>query len=184
MRLVTRGVISLALAAFCLASAAAQTKDTFTGTASVKRGAVSASAPVSVTISKYATETDIETVRKAAKAGGSPALRKTLSALGDAGFIQVGERRTAIKFAANRSTGSGRLITILTAEPILYLGAGIPAAKPREGFDVGIAMLDLDQKGGKGELAPAAKVNIDDGGAIVIEDYGATVVWLADLARK
>ena len=46
-------------------------------------------------------------------------------------------------------------------------------------------MLDLNDKGsGLGELAPAAKVALDHGGALVIEDYGASVVWLQDLARK
>lgn len=157
--------------------------ETFTAIASLKKGAASATAPVSVTVTKYATESEIAAVRKAAQAGGS-ALRTALAALGDAGFIQLGEGRTPIKFAAERATGAGRIITVLTAEPMLHMGAGLPTAKPKEGFDVAVAMLDLDQTGGKGELAPAAKVGIDKGGAIVIQDYGATVMWLSGLARS
>jgi hypothetical protein len=174
---------SALLALGATAALAAAGPETFTATASVKKGAASASAPVSVTVTRYATEAETAAVRAAA-ANGGPALSKALSALGDAGFIQLGERKTPIKFAVERSTGAGRLITILTAEPMLFLGAGVPAAKPIAGFDVAIAMLDLDQSGGKGELAPAAKVGIDKGGAIVIEDYGATVMWLSGLARS
>jgi hypothetical protein len=176
-------LVAVAVAALGSGSADAAGPETFTAVASLKKGAASASAPVSVTVTRYATESEIAAVRKAAEAGG-PALRTALAALGDAGFIQLGEGRTPIKFAAERATGGGRIITILTAEPMLFMGAGLPAAKPKEGFDVAVAMLDLDQTGGKGELAPAAKVGIDKGGAIVIEDYGATVMWLSGLARS
>jgi hypothetical protein len=75
-------------------------------------------------------------------------------------------------------------VTILTAEPVLLLGAGVPEARPRQGFEVAVAMLDLNDAGaGLGELAPAAKVALDAEGALRIEDYGATVVWLQGLAR-
>jgi hypothetical protein len=182
--LVKSGFLALAVAALAASITAARVApESFSGTASVKRGAASASAPVTITVTRYSSEDEIAGVKKAAREGGA-ALRKALSALGDAGSIQLGERRTVVKLAAERSTGAGRLITVLTAEPIVFLGAGIPQAKPQAGFEVAIAMLDLDKAGGKGELAPAAKVGIDDGGAITIEDYGATVVWLNDLAVR
>ena len=182
--LVRSGVLVLALAVLAVAIAVARVApESFSGTASVKRGAASASAPVTITVTRYSSEAEIAGVRKAAREGGA-ALRKALAALGDAGSIQLGERRTVLNLAAERSSGAGRLITLLTAEPIVFLGAGIPQAKPQAGFEVAIAMLDLDKTGGKGELAPAAKVGIDNGGAITIEDYGATVVWLNDLAVR
>ena len=174
---------ALAFAVLGAAAMAAAGPETFTAVASVKKGAASATAPVSVTVTRYATESEITAMRKAAEAGGT-ALRTALAALGDAGYIQLGEARTPIKFAAERSTGAGRLTTVLTAEPMLFMGAGLPTAKPKEGFEVAVAMLDLDQSGGKGELAPAAKVGIDKGGAFVIQDYGATVMWLSGLARS
>jgi hypothetical protein len=174
--------VAVAVAALGGSISDAAGPETFTAVASLKKGAASATAPMSVTVTRYATESEIAAVRKAAEAGG-PALRTALSALGDAGFIQLGEMRTPIKFAAERATGAGRIITVLTAEPMLFMGAGLPTAKPKDGFDVAVAMLDLDQTGGKGELAPAAKVGIDKGGAFVIEDYGATVMWLSGLVR-
>ena len=35
----------------------------------------------------------------------------------------------------------------------------------------------------EGELAPAAKIGLDSAGALVIQDYGATVVWLQGIIR-
>ena len=83
-----------------------------------------------------------------------------LAAMPDAGVIQLGDRRTTIKFASERTTGSGRLVTVLAAQPIVFVGAGLPNEQPRAGFDVALAFLDLQDTGGIGELAPAAKVGI------------------------
>jgi hypothetical protein len=175
---------ALAIASLAaVAAAQSQAPETISATATVKRGGASLTAPVTVTVDKYATEAEVAAVRKAG-ASGSEALRKALSGMPDAGSIQIGERRTPLKFAVSRSTGSGRLVTVLTAEPIIHLGAGLPAAKPVTGFDVAIGMLVVDAGGGSGELAPAAKVGLDKDGAIVIEDYGHTVVWLNGLAAK
>jgi hypothetical protein len=100
--------------------------------------------------------------------------------MADAGFLQVGEHRTPIKFAAQRPTASGRLVTVVTAKPILFLGEGLPASRPRDGFEVAVAMLYPGDHA-FGELAPAAKVGVDGSGALLIEDYGTTVVWLEGL---
>jgi hypothetical protein len=76
-------------------------------------------------------------------------------------------------------------VTLVTSEPMLHLGAGLSASKPVAGFDLAIALLDLPNGGaGLGELAPAAKIGLDKGGAILIEDYGPTVMWLKDLTKK
>ena len=166
------------------ATLAQATPETFAATATVKRGGVSASAPVSVTITRYSSDAERDAVMAAVRAGGSAALHRALGSTKDAGSIQLGERRTAIKFVAQRPTPSGRLLTIVTAEPIVFLGAGLPEAAPRDGFEVAVAMLDLD--GGKlsGELVPAAKVGVDPKGALLIDDYGATVVWLNGVTQR
>jgi len=166
------------------ATLAQATPETFAATATVKRAGVSATAPVSVTITRYATDAERDAVMAAVKAGGSTAVHRALASTKDAGFIQLGDRRTAIKFAGQRPMPSGRLVTIVTAEPILFIGAGLPEAAPRAGYEVAVAMLELD--GGKvsGELVPAAKIGVDANGALLIEDYGATVVWLSGVTQK
>ena len=180
-----RQAAAVVTAILSVAIASAQTvPETFKATAAVKHGEASASAPVAVTITRYSSADERDAVVKAVREHDTTGARQTLSTMPDAGFIELGGRRTAIKFAGVRQTGSGRLVTILTAEPILFLGAGIPSARPRQGFEVAVAMLDVNDAGaGLGELAPAARVALDAGGALRIEDYGATVVWLQGLAR-
>jgi hypothetical protein len=184
-RRAARGCGAIAAAVLTVAAASAQTApETFKATASVKQGEASATAPAVVTITRYASPEERDAVVKAVREQGTAGARKVLAAMGDAGFIELGARRTAIKFAAVRPTGSGRLVTVVTAEPILHLGAGIPSARPRDGFDVAVALLDVNDSGqGTGELAPGARIALDAAGALRIEDYGATVVWLEGLAR-
>jgi hypothetical protein len=67
---------------------------------------------------------------------------------------------------------------------MLFFGAGLPDARARPGDEVAAALLDVrDDGGGLGELAPAAKIAVDPEGAVLIDDYGATVVWLQGLIR-
>jgi hypothetical protein len=157
--------------------------ETFTATASLKTGSVKASADVNVTVTRYASEEERAAVIKAARDGGSADVRKLLATWKDAGFIQVGQQRTAIKFAGRRATPAGQLVTVVTATPIAFVGAGIPESKPTTGFDVAVAILDVNEGGGIGELAPAAKVGVDDAGALLIKDYGATVMFLSAVTR-
>jgi hypothetical protein len=177
--------MTLTAAALCATAVlAAATPESFTATASVKRGTVTASAPVTVTVNQYATDAEREAAKKAVRDGGTKGLRTLLAGKPDVGFIQLGDRKTPVKIAIERATSGGRLITAITAEPILYLGSKIDPTKPVEGFDLAIAMFEVQTNGpGVGDLSPAAKIALDDGGAVVVQDYGATVVWLNGIAR-
>jgi hypothetical protein len=157
--------------------------ESFTATASVKKGGVSATAPVRVTVTQYSNDAERAAARKAVRDGGTAALRKLLVGRPDIGFIQIGDLRTPVKFAMERNTSNGRLITAITSEPILRLGGGVRTASPVEGFDVAVAMFEVQPDGpGVGDLSPAAKVGLEDE-ALVITDYGATVIWLNNIAR-
>lgn len=153
--------------------------DTFTATASARIGSTSVQTAVTVTITRQSSNDEREAVAKAIRSGGTLALHTVLTGFADAGTIQVGERRTAIKFASERPTDSGRLVTIVTADPIFYLGGGLPESKPRAGYEVAVAMLVLQEGGGgTGELVPAARVGLDKDGSLLIQDYGEAVMWL------
>jgi hypothetical protein len=165
------------------ATVTSQAPETFSGTASIRKGGARVSAPFTVTITRYASAVERDAVLKAVRHEGNSGARKMLATMKDAGVLQVGDRLTPIKFAAERPTGSGRLVTVLTAEPVIFIGGGLPDARPRNGFDLALAILDLQEGGGTGELVPAAKIGVDDGGALLTEDYGAMVVWLHDLVR-
>lgn len=179
--------IAMAAAGVMVAGAAlgAQgTAATFKATASVKAPGKSASVPVTIRIDRFISEADRDKVVAAVKAQTPGEPQKTLAAMSDVGYIAVGEKRTPVKYAYARSTGDGRLITVVTAQPIYYIGGGEPNAKPKEGYDLALALLVLNgHDSGDGELAPAVKVKIDAGGAVVTDDYGREVVRLTKIAK-
>jgi hypothetical protein len=177
---------ALALAGSALVPAAVPGQSAgegFVAKASVSQGG-GATAPVRVSIERYTTETEREAIVAAVKSGGTAAVKAALEKAGDLGTIEIGGRKTPIKYAYARSTGSGRIVTVVTAKPILFLGATLPNPKPKAGFDLGVAMLVLDGNGaGDGEFAPAAKVGTNEAGAIVISDYGDDKIWLKEVAK-
>jgi hypothetical protein len=75
------------------------------------------------------------------------------------------------------------LVTIVTDTPLLFLGAGVPGAKPRVGYDFAVIDLEIDARGaGSGTLAPAAKVTVK-GSAFVVEDYASELIRLAAVKK-
>lgn len=178
-------VVCVATLAWSAVSAQAQS-ETFSGTASLKTaGGVNANAPVTITIDRFATDADQAALVAAAKSGGTAA-RDWLAKRADAGSLQVGGRKMPIKYAYVRKTAGGRLITVATAEPIALVGAGLPDAKSSAGFDLGFVLLDMPASGaGQGELSPAAKVSVNQQGAIVTEDFNkAGVVHVSNIVKK
>ena len=166
------------------ARAQAQT-ETFTATASLKTAAgAQLSAPVTIVVTRLTTEAERTTVIEALKKGGTSGVAQALKALPDAGYIEVGQRRTTVKYAFARQTGGGRLVTVVAPTPIAYLGAGLPNAAPKAGFDLSLAILDLGASGGTGELVPAATVKADPAGSIQTQDYGAEAVRLTNVQAK
>jgi hypothetical protein len=165
---------------------ASQTTETIAADARVKSaGGVVATAPVVVTVKRYSSDADRDALMGALKKGGSADARQWLQKQSDLGTVQVGARQTAIKYVYARSTGAGRLITVLTGSPIAFIGAGVPEAKPTAGFDLGLVMLETMPAGpGRGELVPATKIKVNADGAVVTEDYSGEVITLSNVVMK
>ena len=167
-----------------IAPGAQGTGITFKATASVKAPGKSASVPVTIRIDRFISEADRDKVVAAVKAQTPGEPQKTLATLPTLGYIEVVEKRTPLKYAYARSTGSGRLITVVTAQAIYYIGGSEKDAKPKEGYDLALALLVLDGNDtGDGELAPAVKIKLDAAGAVVTDDYGREVVRLTKIAK-
>ena len=116
---------------------------------------------------------------------GVLAALQALAKRGDVGTVQIGARRTAIKFASRLPTGDGYLVTVVTAEPIVFIGAGLPDAKTKAGYDLGLAILEVAASGpGMGELLPATKIQFNEKGALGTEDYSVAGVKLSNVVRK
>jgi hypothetical protein len=180
-----RPLIAAIALLFVLPLASLQASETITATATVKTaGGVTTTAPVSVIIDKYSTDSERDEVLAALKKGGTDAVRAVLLPRPPIGSVKVGTSVTTIKYAYERVTPEGRVITAVTSSAIAYVGAAAPGAKPKSGFYLGLVLLDIAKGTGHGELNPAAKLRLDDKGAIVTDGYSDEVVRLTDVKGK
>jgi hypothetical protein len=160
--------------------------ETITATARMKTaGGVTATAPLSVTLDRLSTAAEREQVVTALKSGGSVRIRALLDTWKPIGSVRVGSTMTAVKYAFAQPIGGGRLLTVITGSPIAFVGAALPAAPSRAGFDLGLVLLDIPASGaGHGELAPATKIALNADGAVVTDDYGTATIVLTDVNGK
>jgi len=178
---------AFALSLTFLAAGAADAQETWTARAETRTpDAKLRTAPVTISLDRMLTTAERDTLLAAFKSGDAAALKKALTAQQTLGYVEGGNKvKVPVKFAFPRSTGGGKIVTIVCNEPIVHIGGDVPNAKPKAGYDLAYVLLVLDADGkGTGEVAPAAKLKIRDDGALVTEDYGADTVWLKDVARK
>ena len=176
-------VVAITAAASAAYSAAGET---FTATASVKgAGGAAATAPITVTVDRTTPQKEADTLVAAFKSGGAAGLRKALAGVKPTGSITLaGSKPTPARIAIERSTDKGRLITVVTDTPILHLGAGLPGAKPKEGYDFAVLDLEVATGGrGSGSLTPAAKLGLK-GGAFVVDGYSSEPMRLTAVTAK
>jgi hypothetical protein len=173
------------MACIVMMTAAASSAETFTGTATVKTaGASTATAPVTVTVNRLMTQQEADKLLAAFKSGGAAGLRKALKGVKPTGSIQLGAGKAVpTRLAVERQTDKGRLITVVSDTPILHLGAGLPDAKPKTGYDFAVVDLEVGSGGGSGTLTPAAKVAVK-GGAFVVEGYSTEPLQLSSVTAK
>jgi hypothetical protein len=158
--------------------------ETFKATASVKTaGGASATAPVTIKIDRKMSQAEADKLGAAFKAGGVAGLKSALQGVAPTGSIQLGAGKPVpTRITIERTTDKGRLLTLVTDTPIFFLGSGLPDAKPKAGYDLGLVDIEIDAKGhGTGTLAPAAKIAAIQG-AFTVQDYGAELVKLTDVA--
>jgi hypothetical protein len=175
-------VVSLTCATLAQAQAGAES---FTATATMKSaGGAEATAPVTITIDRRMPEAEADKLVAAFKSGGAAGLRKALAGVPPTGSVQLAEGApTPARITLERATDKGRLITIVTDKPLLFLGAGIPGAKPKVGYDFAVVDLEVDANGaGSGWLAPAAKITLK-GSEFVVQDYASEAVRLAGVKK-
>ena len=112
------------------ASAAAEV---FTATATVKTAdGKSGSAPITITIDRTMPESEAAPWSAAFKSGGAAALRKALVGVAPTGIGAVGDgKATPTRLTIERATGGGRLLTIVTDQPLVFIGAASRAPSRR-----------------------------------------------------
>jgi hypothetical protein len=186
LRLHTRSRLLPVVIVVALATAVtAQTPESFTATAAIKAaGGAAATAPVTIEITRKMSQPEVDKLTAAFTAGGVAGLRKSLAGVPPTGSIRIGTGTpTPTRLTIERQTDQGRMLTIVTDRPLLFLGGGLPGAKAKEGFDFGVVDFVIDAKGaGAGTISLAAKVTVQKG-AFVVEEYSGELVRLTDVKK-
>jgi hypothetical protein len=139
---------------------------------------------VKISVDKYSAEKDLQAMEKALKDGGSAGFVQALKKSPVAGKIEIGDKTFTIRWAREKKTATGRVISFVTDAPVYFVGGGLPGAKSRAGFDVAVVQLTMDSSGlGEGRMAAAAKVKPGGETGVEIEAYDAEPVTLRSVMR-
>jgi hypothetical protein len=175
--------------AFVIAAAAldAQSRapETFTATATIKTaGGAMATAPVTIIVERTMSRAEAGRLVQAFRTGGAAGLRKALEGVAPTGVVRAGAHEVAARLTIERVTDKGRLLTIVTDRPLMFVGAGLPGAKARDGFDFAVVDLEIDAHGaGTGTLAAAAKITTHRE-TFVVKDYADDIIRLRAVTAK
>lgn len=185
-RTTTAGLaVTLALAAGVVFAQARAAIETFSATASVKSAAgAAATAPVTIEITRVTPADEAEKLVSAFKTGGAAALRKALAGTAATGSVRIGSGKpTPTRITVERTTDKGRLLTLVTDTPVLFVGGSLPNAPAKAGHDFAVIDIEIDKAGnGAGTLQPAATIKLSNG-AFVVDDYGSELVRLVNVKR-
>jgi hypothetical protein len=156
----------------------------FRGKAKVTTATSAGDALVAIEIDQYTPERDIQNMEQALKTTGSAGFLAALRRAPVAGRFRAGDQTFTIRWARQRPSPTGRVISIVVDSPVYFVGGGLPGAKPREGFDVAVVHLVMDSAGiGEGTLAAAAKVKPGGDAGVEIEDYASEPIKLVSMRR-
>jgi|GEM_PF-2504144 len=183
--------VAILAAALVVASAGAapQSKkkggaETFNGKARIGTSTAVADASFTIQIDQYTPEKDLKAMEQALQTGGSAGFVAALQKAPVAGHFKTGDKTFTIRWARQRETPKGRVISIVTDAPVYFVGAGLPGAQARTGFDVAVAQMNIDTSGiGDGSIALAAKVKPGADGGVEIQDYATEPVKLVSIMR-
>ncbi len=189
-----RTLASLTVAAVFVCAAAdspAQSKkknktgaESFRARATVAAASASGGALLTINIDEYTPDRDIQAMEQALKSGGSAGFLEALRRAPAAGKLQIGNDTFTIRWARQKPTASGRVISIVTDAPVYFVGAGVPGAKPKTGYDLAVLQLKMDSTGvGEGTMAAAARVKPGGPTGVEIDDYAAEPVKLVSVFR-
>jgi len=138
---------------------------------------------VTIRVDKYSADKDLQAMEKAL-ASSSGAFVTALRAAPIVGHVEVGDKKFNIRWARVKATPKGRVISFVTDAPVYFVGAGLPGAKSKDGFEVAVVQLNMDSSGlGEGRMAAAAKVKAGGDTGVEIEAYDAEPVTLKSVMR-
>ena len=141
-------------------------------------------ATIRLQVDRYTPEADRRAMTEAIAHGGYAAFLEALRKAPAVGYVQIEDVKVTLRWAREVKTPQGRDISLVTDAPVYFVGGGAATPKPREGFELAVVRLTVDEIGlGSGTIAAAARVKPDGAGGVVIEDYAAETIKLTSVSR-
>jgi len=139
---------------------------------------------VTIRVDNYTPEKNITVMEKALKDGGTEQFLVELKRAPVAGRLEVGSRSFTIRWARQRATDKGRVITFVVDTPVYFVGAGVPGAKEKTGYNVAVLQITMDDAGvGEGTVVPAARVKPGGPTGVEVDSYSDAPVKLHSVMR-
>lgn len=171
-------LVGLAIVCLSIIAQAQSYPKTLVARAEVSGDAGGLTGTLTIRIERLMPDFDFKAVTDGLKFGGYPGALSALRKLPEIGYVQIGDRKTSLKYAHERPDRKPRLV-LVTDRPIFFVGGGAPDAKPKAGYELGIIELDLDAQGnGQGTMAAAARVKPGPDGGVILDDYATAPVRL------
>lgn len=186
-RLVAPVALMLGVSGISLPAQNTRVPETFTANMQAAGAAGGAgAATIQIEIRRYTPPADLAAVEEALKTGGYPAFVTALRKAPEVGAVSFGNDKWAIRWARERPSGTyTRTIVVVTDQPIFFVGGGRVDAKPREGYQVAVIQMEVDNVGlGRGSMTAAARVKPDGQGGVKIDDYAEKPIKLITVTRK
>ena len=119
------------------------------------------------------------------KSGGFPALVTELRKAPAVGSVKMGSDTVVVRFAREqRASDTEGAITIVADHPMMFVGGGAVNAKPREGYELTVLQINMDDAGvGQGKMAAAAKVKPGGPTGLELDDYAEQPITLVNISR-
>jgi hypothetical protein len=158
--------------------------EAFTSAVQAKTADAAAATYIRIQIDRYTPDDDRKRMTDALTHGGYPAFVEALRKAPVVGHLEIGSSKFPLRWAREQATPKGRSISLATDAPVHFVGGGNVNAKPREGFQLAVVQLSVDEFGlGTGTMAAAARVKPDGQGGVLIEDYAEQPIKLTYVHR-
>ena len=161
--------------------------ETFVANLNVTGGSGGAgAATIEIDVQRYTPAAERDAVVGALKQGGYPGFLTALRKAPQVGTVSFADRKWPIRWAREQPGAKyTRSIVVVTDQPIFFVGGGRVDAKPREGYEVAVIQIEVDDVGmGRGTMTAAARVKPGGESGVQIDDYAEKPIRLVTVTRK
>jgi hypothetical protein len=159
-------------------------QETFSARAEAKVAGGVAATILTIHVERYTTDSERHAAVTALETSGSAGLTAALRKTPSTGYVEVGDRRWAIRYARQEPTPKGRQVVIVLDQPMFFLGGGELNPKRREGFELAVIQFEVDESGtGQGTMAAAARLQAGGPAGVELTDYSDEPITLVTVTK-